>query len=109
MRTLLSTLLVSFSVISASEADENLAADGKSNLPKGDGLAAKFKADAGISEHQSVIYSNGFEQGADWKKHWDEARDKDGKVLSLVAPEGRDLTRFGKRCLQARATLGENL
>ena len=91
----------------AHAAGENLASSGTSQLPHGDGIAAAFKADAEISGHESVIYANGFEQGEAWKKHWDEARDKDGKVLALVAPPGAD-PKFGKRSLQVTATLGEN-
>ncbi len=86
---------------------KKLAATGTGDLPQGDGIAAAFKADAGISGHESVIYANGFEQGEAWKDHWDEARDKDGKVLELVAPPGDD-PKFGKRSLQVTATLGEN-
>lgn len=86
---------------------KKLAATGTGDLPQGDGIAAAFKADAGISGHESVIYANGFEQGAAWKDQWDEARDKDGKVLALVEPPGAD-PKFGKRSLQVTATLGEN-
>jgi len=44
---------------------EDIAADGKSKLPNGEGIAAKFKADTGIHKHESVIYANGFEGQGD--------------------------------------------
>ena len=92
----------------AATASENLAATGKSKLPQGDGIAAKHQADQGVEKHAAVIFANSFEQETDWEKTWDETRDKDGKVLSLVTPEGDDLGRFGKKCLKVTATLGEN-
>lgn len=85
----------------------NLVAAGKSKLPGGDGLAAKFKADSGIGKHPSVIYANDFEAEGDWKKRWDEARDKEGKVLSIIQPPGGS-AKLGRRCLQAKATLEHN-
>ena len=90
-------------------AAENLVATGKSKLPEGDiGIAAKFKADDGIAKHAAVIYANGFEQDGDWKKHWDEARDKNNKVLSRVAPPNDNAGRLGKQCLRVTATLGHD-
>lgn len=103
--TLIITLMVSASVYT--HARENLALTGESKLPQGNGIAANFKADDGIDQHESVIYANGFEDEGDWKKRWDEIRDKDNQVLSIVAPPGNS-TKLGKRCLQVKATLGHD-
>jgi hypothetical protein len=73
----------------------------KSPLPKGEGIAAKFKADAGISKHAAVIFADDFEDG-DLGARWDEK----GKppVLSHVPADGV----CGARCMKVEARLGEN-
>jgi hypothetical protein len=73
-------------------------------LPSGSGLAAEFDADQEVIEHPAVIFAENFESD-DYRTRWDEARDKDGKVLSVVDPKSNSL---GKRCLKVTATLGEN-
>ncbi len=75
---------------------------GLQQLPSGRGLARAFRADNGIEKHRSVIFVETFEQDAIGKR-WDETRNKDGKVLSLV-DDGAD----GGRCLKVTATLGQN-
>jgi hypothetical protein len=100
-------LITAFATSTAASIGEDVATEEKSTLPKGEGIAAKFKADAGIQKHKSVIYANDFEGQGDWKKLWDETRDKEGKVLSLVSPPGGD-PKLGKHCLQSKATLGHD-
>ena len=100
-------VLLTAAGITLSRGGENLVETGESKLPVGGGIASKFKADAGIAKHEAVIYANDFEADGDWKKLWDEARDKDGKVLSIIQPPGGE-RRFGKRCLQVKATLGHD-
>ncbi|MGI9240577.1 MAG: hypothetical protein ACR2RV_07230 [Verrucomicrobiales bacterium] len=107
MKRFLPLLAIAAAGATHAASDENLAGSDKSRLPSGSGIAAKIAAGSEISDHESVIYANGFEQEGDWKKAWDEARDKDGKVLKLVTPPGED-PMFGRRCLQVTATLGEN-
>lgn len=51
--------------------------------PEGPGIAGRFTADQGITTHSAVIFAEDFESG-DFKRHWDEARDDNGEVLSLV-------------------------
>lgn len=105
LRSVLLTVALSLSV----HANENLAAVGKSQLPSGSGIASGFTADVGIAKHKSVIYANQFESGvsSNWKQLWDDARDKDNQVLSLIPPPGGE-SHLGKRCLQVKATLGHN-
>jgi len=86
----------------AAERFPNLAAG--SNLPQGPGFASKFKADSGIANHPSVIFSDDFEQG-DLGARWDEKGAGKGKALSLVPPND---TRCGRRCMKVEARLGEN-
>ena len=74
------------------------------DLPSGDGLAAKFKSDTKIQSHPAVIFAEDFES-PDYRRRWDEARDKDGRVLSIVDPQHAQL---GDRCLRVTAVLGEN-
>lgn len=103
------TLILVAALMATAGASENLVTAGKSKLPQGDGIASQFKADVGIGKHASVIYANGFEAGdqGSWKKLWDETRDKNNQVLSLIPPPGGS-PKFGKRCLQAKATLGHD-
>ncbi len=76
-----------------------------SRLPEGAGLAAAFAADRGVSSHPAVIFAEDFES-ADFRRRWDEARDKGGKVLSRVRLGGAG-DRFGQ-CLKVTAVLGRD-
>jgi hypothetical protein len=69
------------------------------------GLAAAYSADRGIASHPSVIFAEDFES-TDYQRRWDEARDKNRDVLSLVRLDG-DKDPFG-RSLKVRAVLGRN-
>ncbi len=73
-----------------------------SSLPRGAGLAEKFKADAGIASLPAVIFADDFENG-DLGSRWDEKNDK--KALSF-APSADEIC--GRRCLKVEARLGEN-
>jgi len=73
-----------------------------SSLPQGPGLAARFKADAGIAAHPAVIFADNFETG-DLGSRWDETNS--AKALSL-SPPGDEIC--GRRCLKVEARLGEN-
>jgi hypothetical protein len=75
-------------------------------LPQGAGIARAFPGDRNISSHPSVIFAEDFEQ-ADFRQHWDEARDPKNAVLSLVDPKEAN-GRLGNQCLQVTAVLGEN-
>lgn len=74
----------------------------ESKLPTGSGVASDFVADEKIEQHNAVIFTELFE-GKSIGKHWDETRNKDGKVLSLVNDGVA-----GGRCLKVTATLGKN-
>jgi hypothetical protein len=74
----------------------------KSALPKKEGLAAKFKADAGIENHASVIFADDFE-GGELGARWDEKRTE--KALSFSAPGDAACS---ARCMKVEARLGEN-
>ncbi len=54
-----------------------------STLPSGPGLAAAFPTDANVASHPAVIFTENFES-AEYQKRWDEVRDPQGRVLSLV-------------------------
>lgn len=73
-------------------------------LPSGEGLAKSFKNDADIESHSAVVFSENFES-ENFRERWDEARDKDGKVLSIEDPGN---TLLGKKSLKVTATLGED-
>jgi hypothetical protein len=76
----------------------------ESRLPRGPGLAAPFKADAGIASNTAVIFADDFETG-ELGARWDEKGAGKGKALSLIDP-GDSLC--GRRCLKVEARLGEN-
>jgi hypothetical protein len=80
----------------------NMAAE--SVLPQGSGLAAKFKADAGITNDPTVIFADDFETG-ELGARWDERTPDKEKVLSLAPSSGEVC---GRRCLKVEARLGEN-
>jgi hypothetical protein len=76
----------------------------KKELPSGKGLAAAFKADAGITKNQDVIFADDFETGK-LGEHWDETGNKKEKVLSFADPAAPEL---GKRCVRVEAHLKED-
>lgn len=75
-----------------------------SELPSGSGFAARFRADATISDHPAVIFADNFESG-EIGARWDEKGAGKGKALSLAEPED---VQCGRRCLKVEARLGEN-
>jgi hypothetical protein len=75
-----------------------------SGLPHGPGLAAEFKADAGISAHRAVIFADDFETG-ELGARWDEQTTAKARALGF-APGGSAVC--GTRCLRVEARLGEN-
>lgn len=75
-----------------------------SSLPQGQGLAARFKADSGITTAPAVIFADDFETG-ELGVRWDEQSPARNKALSF-APALGELC--GKRCLKVEARLGEN-
>ncbi len=75
-----------------------------SELPQGQGLAARFKADSGIGTNAAVIFADNFETG-DLGARWDEKGAGKGKALSLVPANGEVC---GQRCMKVEARLGEN-
>ncbi len=105
IRTLINCL-VSFCLIcgSVSVASQEIRLVKKSPLPQGAGLASKYDLDQGIGKAPGVIFSEHFET-EQYVQNWDEARNRDGKVLSLVRAE--DDARFGQ-CLKVTAQLGKN-
>lgn len=76
-----------------------------STLSTGAGLAASFRADREIASHKAVIFAEDFE-AADYKKHWDEARDDPAEILSLVRLGGTN-DPMGQS-LKVTAVLGRN-
>jgi hypothetical protein len=87
---------------SADDRFPNLAAT--SPLPHGDGFAAKYKTDAGVSKHTAVLFADNFEEG-ELGARWDEKGSAKGNPLSL-APAGGGAC--GQRCMRIEAHLGEN-
>jgi hypothetical protein len=76
-----------------------------SNLPRGEGLAARFPTDGDWKRNQEVIFADDFESGS-LGTAWDETGNKNGKVLRFTDPKaGAEL---GKRCLRVEAHLGED-
>jgi hypothetical protein len=69
-------------------------------------LAKSYSGDQGIQSHPSVIFAEDFEAPG-FRERWDEARDEDGKVLSLVTPNTDDVI-LGHKALKVTATLGQN-
>lgn len=87
---------------SVTERYPNLAA--QSQLPRGPGLAARFLADAGVTNHPAVIFADNFETGEPGAR-WDEKGAGRGRFLSLIEP-GDPVC--GRRCLRVEGRLGEN-
>jgi len=84
------------------------AAAAAGTLPQGFGLSARYPGDDGIARDSAVLFAENFEEGTvpAVVKRWDEASNKDGKVLAL----SRDVppASSGKHSMQMTATLGEN-
>ena len=98
---LLSALLLCNAIRAQDNRFPNVASN--SALPKGEGLAAKYKADAGIAAHPDVIFADDFESGEIGSK-WDDFSRKPN-VLGFCDP-GDPLC--GKRCVRVEARLYEN-
>ncbi len=94
--------MLPFIPVAALAAPEDRAAT--SSLPEGNGLAARFPADAKIATDPRVIFADGFESGGFGA--WDEHSNKDG-ILDLV-DESASGAPLGSRSLRVTATLGEN-
>ncbi|HEY5914339.1 MAG TPA: hypothetical protein VJA21_27435 [Verrucomicrobiae bacterium] len=101
--SLLLSQLVLPAVVNAGEgAFTNDAA--RSTLPRGPGLAARFKADSGITAHSAVVFADDFESG-ELGARWDEQSAAKNKALSFASVTGEVC---GRRCLKVEARLGEN-
>jgi len=103
-RRLFNPVLLTLFLFSALHGQENRFPNVASSslLPQGKGLAARYKADVGISKHKDVIFSDDFEDGVLGAK-WDTKRTEN--ALSLVAPAN---VVCGKQCLKVEARLSEN-
>ncbi|GAA4464013.1 hypothetical protein GCM10023156_49970 [Novipirellula rosea] len=77
-----------------------------SELPSGDGLAAKFTNDSQLNQHAAVIFTDDFEDGELGAK-WDETNDRTGDALSFDDPASKS-PMLGRRSLKVTATLGQN-
>jgi hypothetical protein len=75
-------------------------------LPSGPGLAAQHPGDRGLADLPEVRFAEDFETGA-LGAHWDETRNRDGRVLSFDRP-GDSSGRLGQRCLKVTAVLGHD-
>ena len=95
-----STLLACNLLYAQEDGYPNIVAD--SSLSQGSGLAARFKADAGIAAHSDVVFADDFEVG-ELGARWDS--DTISKTLSFSDPDDGVC---GKRCLKVEARLGEN-
>ncbi|MCC9642908.1 hypothetical protein LOC71_11525 [Rhodopirellula sp. JC740] len=76
-----------------------------SQLPKGQGFAARFVADRNIASHEDVLFADDFETGELGAK-WDDISNR-AHALAYVPPSG-DLSLLGERSLQVSAKLNEN-
>jgi len=74
----------------------------QSTLPQGAGLAARFKADAGITTDPAVIFADDFERGG-LGARWDETNTP--SALGLAPADG---SVCGNSCLKVEARLGQN-
>ncbi len=97
-------LVVGWAISARADHTENLA--GKSDLPRGPGLATAFAGDQAIDAHAEVIFADNFEAG-DFRQRWDDVRDNHGNVLRLVDQSAID-TRVGGKSLQVTAHLGKD-
>jgi len=72
------------------------------------GIAAKYHGDKGIESDPDVLFAENFEADGieEIAKHWDEASNKDGKVMQLS--DDVPTNSSGKHSLQMTATLNEN-
>ena len=78
----------------------------QSELPTGSGFAAQLENGSDLESHPPVIFADDFESGELGSK-WDETRNEDGKVLSLV-DESLENKTLGQRSVKVIATLGMN-
>ena len=88
----------------AAEMDHPLNLAAQKGLPVGKGLATAFTADMGVRTHPDVIFADDFESGP-IGEGWDETRNENGRILSLVEPNAAEL---GRRCLRVEAHLGQD-
>lgn len=79
---------------------------GESSLPSGDGLAVEAIGAEGLNQHPAVIFADDFESGQ-LGQRWDETRNPNGNVLSLVSLENESAP-VGSRSLQVTAHLGSD-
>ncbi len=79
-----------------------------SNLPSGLGWAAECAtAKKEIRSYSACIFADNFEEKG-LGKEWDEARNPNDAVLSLVAPPAGNSKTFGAKCLKVAAHLGKD-
>jgi len=104
MNTILLTALLFATATQCADAGRPVNVADQKTLPAGLGLAAAFAGDAGVRTDPNVIFADDFESDAVGKS-WDEARNDNGKVLSLADPCTPEL---GRRCLRVEARLGQN-
>jgi len=104
MNTILLTVLLLNTATQGAGAGRPVNVAGQRELPAGMGLAAAFAGDVGVRADPNVIFADDFESDA-MGKGWDEARNDNGQVLSLVDPCTPEL---GRRCLRVEAHLGQN-
>ncbi len=97
-------MALSTTVALAVDAEQPVNLAGQKGLPAGKGLAAPFTADVGVRTHPDVIFADSFESGP-IGEGWDESRNENGRVLSLVDPNATEL---GRRCLRVEAHLGQD-
>lgn len=95
-------LIALATVASADDRLPNIVAT--SALPRGNGLAAQYKADAGIAAHAAVIFADNFEDG-ELGARWDAKGAGGGKALSFAPAGGLECA---QRCMKVEARLGEN-
>lgn len=99
-------------VVSAVTAHVTSAADPisvpirSSKLPSGNGLAAEVKDETALREHDAVMFADNFESG-ELGEDWDEKRDKNENVLSLVRLDENSAP-VGSHSLKVTAQLGQN-
>lgn len=77
-----------------------------STLPNGNGLAAEVAGSNGLRTHPAVLFFDDFESG-DVGERWDETRNPNGNVLSLVSM-GSQSAPVGSRSLKVTAHLGKD-
>ena len=100
-------LVVVFSIIHTTLAAETVSVPvSESPLPSGEGLAAEVVGSEEMRRHPTVIFFEDFESG-DLGDRWDEARNPNGNVLSLVSLDNGSAP-TGSRSLKVTAHLGRD-